>query len=112
MSPSGKHELPPAQVIDLISIFDYLDGAVISRTLLKYPSGSITLFAFDEGQGLSEHTATSDALVHLLEGTAEIFVSGTRLTAKSGDAILLPANQPHALKALTKFKMLLTMIHP
>ena len=111
-NPPNKHELPSAQAVDLAAIFNYVDGAVVSRTLLKRTNGSITLFAFDEGQGLSEHTSTSDALAHFLEGQAEVVVSGQQLTAKSRDVILLPANQPHSLKAVTKFKMLLTMIRP
>ena len=82
----------------------------MSRTLVNRSTGTITLFAFDDGQGLSEHTAPFDALAHLLEGEAEIVVSGKPLPTKAGDAVLMPANQPHSLKALTKFKMLLTMI--
>jgi quercetin dioxygenase-like cupin family protein len=89
---------------------NYQEGAVVSRTLLSRPTGTVTLFAFDEGQGLSEHTAPFDALAHLLEGEAEIVVSGKLLPTQGGAAVLMPANQPHSLKAVTRFKMLLTMI--
>jgi len=77
---------------------------------VKGAAGTVTLFAFDDGQGLSEHTAAFDAMAHLLEGEAEITVSGKPLRATAGGAVLLPANQPHSLKALSRFKMLLTMI--
>jgi quercetin dioxygenase-like cupin family protein len=83
---------------------------VLSRTLLKRPAGTVTVFAFDEGQGLSEHTTPFDALVQVLEGRAEITVSGKPLRASKGDAIRLRANQPRAVRANTRFKMLLTMI--
>jgi quercetin dioxygenase-like cupin family protein len=78
--------------------------------LVNRATGTVTLFAFDEGQGLSEHTAPFDAVAHLLEGESEITVSGKPLRAAAGEAVLLPANQPHSLKAVSKFKMLLTMI--
>jgi quercetin dioxygenase-like cupin family protein len=102
--------MPVAEAVRLIDLVSYQQGAVVSRTLLKRAIGIITLFAFDEGQGLSEHTAPFDALAHLLEGEAEIVVSGKPLITKAGEAVLMPAHQPHSLKALTKFKMLLTMI--
>jgi len=89
---------------------NYQEGAVVSRTLVNRPAATITLFAFDEGQGLSEHTAPFDALAQVLEGEAEITVSEKPLVTEAGHAVLMPANQPHALKALTRFKMLLTMI--
>jgi quercetin dioxygenase-like cupin family protein len=102
--------MPSAEVIRLIDLVNYQEGAVVSRTLLNRATGTVTLFAFDEGQGLSEHTAPFDAVAHLLEGEAEIAVSGKPLRTMAGDAVLMPANQPHSLKALTSFKMLLTMI--
>lgn len=108
-SPS-KNEMPPAQAHALTSLVSYQDGAVVSRTLLKRPAGTLTLFAFDEGQGLSEHTSPFEAIAQILEGEAEITISGKPVNAKSNEAVLLPANQPHGLKATTKFKMLLTMI--
>ena len=105
-----KREIPAAEVVRLIDLVNYQEGAVVSRTLVRGATGTVTLFAFDEGQGLSEHTAPFDALAHLLEGEAEITVSGKPLPTTAGEAVLMPANHPHALKAVTKFKMLLTMI--
>jgi quercetin dioxygenase-like cupin family protein len=78
--------------------------------IIDKKAGTVTLFAFDEGEGLSEHTAPFDALVHILEGEAEVVISGKPFPLKQGDIIMMPANEPHALKALSKFKMLLTMI--
>lgn len=108
--PQGKREMPAAAVNRLLELVSYQDGAVVSRTLVHRTTGTVTLFAFDEGQGLSEHTAPFDALAHVLEGSAEIVVSGKLLLTKGGEAVLMPANQPHSLKAITRFKMLLTMI--
>ena len=106
----GKGEMPGAEVLRLTDMVNYQEGAVVSRTLLKRTTGTITLFAFDEGQGLSEHTTPFDAVAQVLEGDAEISVSGKPIRVEAGEAVLLPANQPHALKALSRFKMLLTMI--
>jgi quercetin dioxygenase-like cupin family protein len=99
-----------AQATSLTDLIDYQEGAVVSRALIDKKAGTVTLFAFDEGQGLSEHTAPYDALVQMLEGQAEITVAGKPIHAGAGEIVLMPANQPHALKALTRFKMLLTMI--
>jgi len=88
----------------------YQDSAVVSRQITKTDGGNITLFAFDKDQGLSEHTAPFDALVQILEGHAHVTISGKLFALKSGDAIIMPANEPHALMAVQKFKMLLTMI--
>ena len=87
----------------------YQEGSVVSRQITKEDAGNVTLFAFDEGQELSEHTAPYDALVHVLDGEVEIQISGIPFHLKTGDAIIMPSSEPHALKALTKFKML-TMI--
>jgi quercetin dioxygenase-like cupin family protein len=106
----SKREMPLAEVVRLIDLVNYQEGAIVSRTLVHRTTGTVTLFAFDEGQSLSEHTAPFDALAHLLEGEAEIVVSGKPLLTKAGEAVLMPANQPHSLKAFRKFKMLLTMI--
>jgi quercetin dioxygenase-like cupin family protein len=106
----GKREMPAGEVVRLTELVSYQEGAVVSRPVINRATGTVTLFAFDEGQGLSEHTAPFDALAHLLEGTAEIVVSGKPLLTNAGEAVLMPANQLHSLKALTKFKMLLTMI--
>jgi len=88
----------------------YQEGSVVSRQITKADAGNVTLFAFDAGQELSEHTAPYDALVHILDGEAEVRISGVPYTLTAGEAIIMPADGPHALKALTKFKMLLTMI--
>ena len=106
----NKGEMPGAEVLRLIDMVNYQEGAVVSRTLMKRTTGSITLFAFDDGQGLSEHTTPFDAVAQVLEGEAEISVSGKPLLTKAGEAVLLPANRPHALKAVSRFKMLLTMV--
>lgn len=109
-SPSKPKGLPGAQVAKAGELVNYQDGAVVSRELVKKPTGNITLFAFDEGQGLSEHTAPFDALAQVLEGEAEITISGQPHRVVGGEMILMPAGQPHALKALQRFKMMLTMI--
>jgi len=102
-------KLPP-QPLQLIDLVHYQAGSVVSRTLVNEKAGTVTLFAFDEGEGLSEHTAPFDALVHILEGEAEVAISGKPFQLKQGEMLLMPANEPHALKALSRFKMLLTMI--
>ena len=101
---------PVAEAFAVAGMIAYQEGAVVSRTLVSKPTGTVTLFAFDEGQGLSEHTAPFDALVHVLEGEAEVTVAGKPIHAHAGEMVLMPAGQPHALKALSRFKMLLTMI--
>jgi quercetin dioxygenase-like cupin family protein len=105
-----KREMPIAEVTRVTDLVNYQDGSVVSRTLANRPTGTITLFAFDDGQGLSEHTAPFDALVHVLEGEAEIVADGKPLLTKAGEAVLLPAQKRHSLRALTRFKMLLTMM--
>jgi quercetin dioxygenase-like cupin family protein len=94
----------------LSDLVDYQDGAVVSRTLLKQQKGSVTLFAFDQGQELSEHTVPHDALVYLLDGEVEITIAGKPHQMKTGDSIIMPGNQPHAVRAIKRFKMMLTMI--
>ncbi len=107
----GRTEMKlEAQAAKLFDLVDYQDGSVVSREIIKKETGTVTLFAFDEGQGLSEHTAPFDALVYLLDGEAEIVISGKPLRLKEGEIVIMPANQPHALKAIKKFKMILTMI--
>lgn len=102
--------LAPTTAVSLVSLISYQEGSVVSRTLVKQEKGTVTLFAFDAGQGLSEHTAPFDALVHILDGEADITISGRPLHARAGEAVLMPANQQHALHAPVRFKMLLTMI--
>ena len=98
------------QTISLASLIDYQISSVVSREIVKKANGSITLFAFDEDEGLSEHTAPFDAALHILEGKAEIKLSGKSNNLKMGEMIIMPAGEPHSVKALGKFKMLLTMI--
>ena len=94
----------------LLSLIDYQEGSVVSRTLIEKETGTVTLFAFDKGQGLSEHTAPFDAMVCVLDGTVEIVVSGKPTTVKKGEMLIMPAKEPHALKAVDRFKMMLIMI--
>ena len=98
--PQNKREIPAAEVLLLVDLVRYQDRAVVSRTLLNHLSSTVTLFAFDEGQGLSDHTAPFDAMAHLLEGEAEIIVSGKPLQPNTGEVTLMPANQPHLPKIL------------
>jgi quercetin dioxygenase-like cupin family protein len=109
-TPSNPKGLPGAQVAQVLELVNYQDGAVVSREVVTKSTGSVTIFAFDEGQGLSEHTAPFDALVQVLEGEAEISIAGHPHRLHCGEMILMPAGQPHALKALARFKMILTMI--
>jgi quercetin dioxygenase-like cupin family protein len=105
MSTAAKSE-----ILTLAEMVSYQDAAVVSRQITQAEAGNVTLFAFDKGQGLSEHTAPFDALTHILEGEAQVIISGKPFDLKAGDAIIMPANEPHALKAVQRFKMLLTMI--
>ena len=98
------------QAMKLIELVSYQEGSVVSRTIIEKKTGTVTLFAFDEGQGLSEHTAPFDALVYLLDGEAEITISNNYNLLKEGEMVIMPANKPHALKATKKFKMMLVMI--
>ena len=98
------------QVLTLENMLDYQKGSVVSRTLIDKNVGIVTLFSFDEGEGLSEHTAPFDALVYVFDGKVEITISNEKFILVKGQMILMPANQPHALKALKPFKMMLTMI--
>ncbi len=96
--------------MSLVDMIGYQEGSVVSKTLIEKKTGTVTLFAFGKGQGLSEHTAPFDALVQVLDGEVEIKISGQPFRLTSGEIIVMPANQPHALKATNDFKMLLTMI--
>ena len=98
------------QVVRAADLLDYQEGAVVSRTVVDKKSGTVTLFAFDEGQGLSEHTAPFDALGYILDGAAEATISGEPLHVRAGEMVVMPANKPHALRAIEPFKMLLIMI--
>ena len=95
---------------NLEKLIEFQQGAVVSRTILKKDMGNVTLFAFDKGEGLSEHTAPFSAMVYIIEGEAQIIISGKSNIARAGEMIIMPAGEPHALKAIEKFKMLLIMI--
>ncbi len=101
---------PKAKAMVLTEIIDYSKDSVVSKTLLDKPRGTITLFAFDAGQGLSEHTAPFDAVVQVLDGVAQVIIAGKSHSVCANQMIIMPANVPHALKAKKRFKMLLTMI--
>ena len=103
---------PKSEILFINGMVEYQTGAVVSRQIAKAEGGNVTLFAFDEGQELSAHAAPYDALVHVLDGEVEITISGKPFQLKIGEAIIMPANEPHAVKATKRFKMMLTMIKP
>jgi quercetin dioxygenase-like cupin family protein len=109
-TPDKKREELKGRVIRLKDLVNYADGTVASRMVISRKAGNITLFSFDENEGLSEHAAPFDALVTVLDGECEVWVAGTTHRMKEGDTIIFPANVPHALSAIAKFKMSLTMI--
>jgi len=98
------------KAVELAKIVEYQEGVVASRTIIDKKAGTVTVFAFDKGQGLSEHVAPYDALVYAFDGKAEIVISGKKQVLKSGEVIIMPAGAPHSLKAMEKFKMMLVMI--
>jgi quercetin dioxygenase-like cupin family protein len=101
------HEMTAKKLTD---IAEYQEGSVVSSTIINKLTGTVTVFAFDKDQGLSEHTAAYDAIVQVLDGEAEITVSGKPFQLQEGEMLIMPANEPHALRAVTRFKMMLTMI--
>jgi quercetin dioxygenase-like cupin family protein len=101
---------PIAEVADTAELIKYQTGAIVSRTLIKKPTGTVTLFAFDAGQELSEHTAPFDALAYVLDGETEITIAGKPLRLAAGQMVVMPASKPHAVKAVEAFKMMLIMI--
>jgi quercetin dioxygenase-like cupin family protein len=105
-----RSELPPAEPVVLGRELDYVPGAVVSRTIAKARGGSITLFAFDAGQELSEHTAPFDAFVQVLDGAVELVIGGVRVVASVGETVRMPAGIPHAVRAIEPFKMLLSLV--
>lgn len=106
----NKNAVEKAQNVTLSRLVEYQEGSIVSRTIVDKKAGTVTLFAFDEGQGLSEHLAPYDAIVSILDGEAEVAISGKTFALKEGEMIILPANKLHALKAVKKFKMMLIMI--
>jgi len=99
-----------AKSLNLIDLVDYAKGAVVSKQIIKEEKGNVTLFAFDQGEGLSEHTAPFNALVYIVDGVSEVIIEGNSHNLSKGQMIIMPANKPHALKAIERFKMLLVMI--
>ncbi|MDI6723387.1 MAG: cupin domain-containing protein [Methanobacterium sp.] len=99
-----------SKVLKVEDLIDYQEGSVVSREIIRKDTGTVTIFAFDKGEGLSEHTAPFDAMVQIVDGKAEITISGNKNVLEKGDMIIMPANEPHALTALEKYKMVLTMI--
>ena len=97
-------------VIYLEELLDYQEGAVVSREIIRKETGTVTIFAFDKGEGLSEHTAPYDAMVQIIDGKAEIIISGKKYILEKGDMIIMPADEPHALLAIERYKMILTMV--
>ena len=110
-TPSSNEGTREVKVLELATVVNYQEGSVVSRELVRKATGTISVFAFDEGQGLSEHTAPFDATVYILDGEAEITISGKPYQVKQGEFVIMPANHPHALKAIKRFKMMLIMIH-
>ena len=106
--PTAK--LPPATAMGLADLAQYADGAIVSRTIAEGPGGTVTLFAFDSGQALSEHSAPFDAIVVVLDGQAELTIGGKAVAASAGQMVVMPANIPHAVHAGERFKMLLIML--
>ena len=107
---AGKSGLESSRAFDLAQLVQYGDGSVVSRTLIENDAGTVTLFAFDAGQSLSEHTTPFDAFVQVVDGAAEFTIGGDVCKLKSGQIVLMPANIPHGVRAISRFKMLLTML--
>ena len=107
---SNESATPVGRPLKLSGMVEYQEGSVVSRTIVDKDAGTVTLFSFDKGQGLSEHTAPYDALVQLLDGEAEVVISGSPLRVKKGEIVIMPADEPHSLRAIERFKMILTMI--
>jgi quercetin dioxygenase-like cupin family protein len=107
---SEKKGVATGEKLNLANLAGYQEGAVVSRTVVDKPVGTVTAFAFDAGEGLSEHTSPYDALVQVLDGEAEINLAGTVQTVSAGEILVMPANTPHSLRAVKRFKMLLVMI--
>jgi quercetin dioxygenase-like cupin family protein len=105
-----QDDIVKSQAIRLTGLAEYQEGSVVSRTIIDRNAGTVTFFAFDEGQGLSEHKAPYDALVHVLDGEADVVISGKSVRVEEGEIVVIPANKPHAVRAVKRFKMILMMI--
>ena len=108
--PTKRRKVPAAKALDLAGLVDYAEGSVVSRTVAENDAGTLTLFAFDAGQGLSEHSAPFDAVVQVVDGEARLVIGGKSVRAAAGRLVVMPANVPHAVKAVKRFKMLLIML--
>jgi quercetin dioxygenase-like cupin family protein len=108
--PKAAGKVEPGKVLSAAEQVAYQDGAIVSREIVRGKTGTVTLFAFDQGQGLSEHTAPFDALVQVFDGEAEITIAGKPLRVEAGELVVMPAGKPHALSAVKRFKMMLVMI--
>jgi len=107
---TSEANVPAAVAVDLAGLVEYAKGATVSRTIADNDAGTLTLFAFDAGQGLSEHSTPFDAVVQILDGEAELTIGGKLIRAAAGSLVMMPANVPHAVKAVTRFKMFLVML--
>ncbi len=108
--PARSNKVPKGITQPLVKLVEYQPGAIVSRRIMKSQSGTVTLFAFDIAQGLSEHTAPFDALVHVLDGSAEVAIAGKASSLHEGDMIIIPAGEPHSVHAVARFKMVLTLL--
>ncbi|MCX7805159.1 MAG: cupin domain-containing protein [Planctomycetota bacterium] len=106
----GAEKVSPAKAVHVADLIPYANGAIVSRTIAENGGGTITAFSFDAGQGLSEHSAPFDAIVHIVDGEAELTIGGEKMRAPAGSLVVMPANVPHAVRAAGRFKMLLTML--
>ena len=112
MSERRAGSLPPATALKLADLVAYAEGSVVSRTIVQEKAATLTLFAFDAGQALSEHTTAFDAHLEVLDGEVDLVIGGKAVTARAGEVVLMPAGVPHAVNATRRFKMLLTMVRP
>ncbi len=110
MNDDARRAIPAAKALDLAGLVDYADGSIVSREIAKNDAGTLTLFAFDAGQGLSEHSAPFDAVIQILDGGATVVIGGKPVRAAAGQLVVMPANVPHAVQAEQRFKMLLIML--
>ena len=110
MADPTQNDVAAGEALDLAGLVQYADGSIVSRTIADNDSGTLTLFAFDAGQGLSEHSAPFDALVNVLDGEAEVIIGGKSVNTQAGQLVIMPANVPHAVRANQRFKMLLIML--
>lgn len=107
---TDERKLPAAEAVEVAKLVEYVDGSIVSRTIAENEAGTLTLFAFDSGQGLSEHSTPYDAIVQIIDGEAELTIGGEMVRAAAGQLVIMPANVPHSVNAAQRFKMLLIML--